>query len=143
MEKINFYLINASIVPDIYKKVITAKSLLASGKAKSASHAAKMAYISRSAYYTYKDAIFEYHGDDSSDTATINAKLMDNAGVLSSLMNELYKAGANVLSVNQSVPIHSVADVSVTVQIAEMTATKEELLNSIKEIDGVNSVVLS
>ena len=138
MEKINFYLINASIVPDIYKKVITAKSLLASGKAKSASQAAKMADISRSAYYKYKDAIFEYHGDDSSDTATINAKLMDNAGVLSSLMNELYKAGANVLSVNQSVPIHSV-----TVQIAEMTATKEELLNSIKEIDGVNSVVLS
>ena len=43
MEKINFYLINASIVPDIYKKVITAKSLLASGKAKSASQAAKMA----------------------------------------------------------------------------------------------------
>ena len=102
-----------------------------------------MAGISCSAYYKYKDAIFEYHGDDSSDTATINAKLMDNAGVLSSLMNELYKAGANVLSVNQSVPIHSVADVSVTVQIAEMTATKEELLNSIKEIDGVNSVVLS
>ena len=50
MEKINFYLINASIVPDIYKKVITAKSLLASGKAKSASQAAKMADISRSAY---------------------------------------------------------------------------------------------
>ena len=143
MEKINFYLINASIVPDIYKKVITAKSLLASGKAKSASQAAKMADISRSAYYKYKDAIFEYHGDDSSDTATIYARLLGNAGVLSSLMNELYKAGANVLSVNQSVPIHSVADVSVTVQIAEMTATKEELLNSIKEIDGVNSVVLS
>ena len=143
MEKINFYLINASIVPDIYKKVIKAKNLLASGEAKSASQAAKMADISRSSYYKYKDAIFEYHGDDSSDTATINAKLMDNAGVLSCLMSELYKAGANVLSVNQSVPIHSVADVSVTVRIAEMTATKEELLNSIKEIDGVNSVVLS
>ena len=142
MEKINFYLINASIVPDIYKKVIKAKSLLASGEAKSASQAAKMADISRSAYYKYKDAIFEYHGDDSNDTATINAKLMDNAGVLS-LMAELYKAGANVLSVNQSVPIHSVADVSVTVRIAEMAITKKELLNSIEKIDGVNSVVLS
>ena len=142
MEKINFYLINASIVPDIYKKVIKAKSLLASGEAKSASQAAKMADISRSAYYKYKDAIFEYHGDDSNDTATINAKLMDN-GVLSSLMAELYKAGANVLSVNQSVPIHSVADVSVTVRIAEMAITKKELLNSIEKIDGVNSVVLS
>lgn len=143
MEKINFYLINASIVPDIYKKVIKAKSLLASGEAKSASQAAKMADISRSAYYKYKDAIFEYHGGDSNDTATINAKLMDNAGVLSSLMAELYKAGANVLSVNQSVPIHSVADVSVTVRIAEMAITKKELLNSIEKIDGVNSVVLS
>lgn len=102
-----------------------------------------MADISRSAYYKYKDAIFEYHGDDSNDTATINAKLMDNAGVLSSLMAELYKAGANVLSVNQSVPIHSVADVSVTVRIAEMAISKKELLNSIEKIDGVNSVVLS
>ena len=143
MEKINFYLINASIVPDIYKKVIKAKSLLASGEAKSASQADKMSDISRSEYYKYKDAIFEYHGDDSNDTATINAKLMDNAGVLSSLMAELYKAGANVLSVNQSVPIHSVADVSVTVRIAEMAITKKELLNSIEKIDGVNSVVLS
>ena len=60
MEKINFYLINASIVPDIYKKVIKAKDLLASGEAKSTSQAAKMADISRSAYYKYKDAIFEY-----------------------------------------------------------------------------------
>ena len=66
---------------------------------------------------------------------------MDNAGVLSSLMAELYKAGANVLSVNQSVPIHSVADVYVTVRIAEMAITKKELLNSIEKIDGVNSVV--
>ncbi len=143
MEKVNFYLINSNIMPDIYKKVIKAKSLLASGEAKNVAQASKMAGVSRSAYYKYKDAIFEYHGDDSSDTATINAKLKDNAGVLSSLMNELYKAGANVLSVNQSVPIHSVADVSVTVRIAEMTISKDELLKSIKEIDGVNSVVLS
>ncbi|MDD6659534.1 MAG: ACT domain-containing protein [Eubacteriales bacterium] len=143
MEKVNFYLINSNIMPDIYKKVIKAKSLLASGEAKNVAQASKMAGVSRSAYYKYKDAIFEYHGDDSSDTATINAKLKDNAGVLSSLMNELYKAGANVLSVNQSVPIHSVADVSVTVRIAEMTISKDELLKSVKEIDGVNSVVLS
>ena len=71
MEKINFYLINASIVPDIYKKVITAKSLLASGKAKSASQAAKMADISRSAYYKYKDAILNI-------TATTAATLLQS-----------------------------------------------------------------
>ena len=32
----------------------------------------------------------------------INAKLQDNAGVLSSVMNELYFAGANILADNQS-----------------------------------------
>lgn len=142
MDKITYYLINASILPDIYTKVIKAKALLASGEVSNATQAAKMAGISRSAYYKYKDAIFEYHGD-SSDTATINAKLTDNAGVLSALMSRLYEAGANVLSVNQSVPVDSVADVSVTVRIAEMTVTKDELLNSIKATEGVNSVVLS
>ena len=102
-----------------------------------------MAGISRSAYYKYKDAIFEYSTGDADETATINAKLKDNAGVLSALMNELYKAGANVLSVNQSVPVNSVADVSVTVRISEMTVTAEKLLEAVKNIDGVNAVFLS
>ncbi len=143
MSKVNYYLVNSSILPSVYSKVIEAKSYLASGEATSASQAAKMAGISRSAYYKYKDAIFEYNGADADETATINAKLKDNAGVLSALMNELYKAGANVLSVNQSVPVNSVADVSVTVRISEMTVTAEKLLEAVKRIDGVNAVFLS
>ena len=51
--------------------------------------------------YKYKDKIFEY-SEQGDDTTTINAKLQDNAGVLSSVMNELYLAGANILAVNQS-----------------------------------------
>lgn len=143
MEKVNFYLISANILPEVYQKVISAKNLIASGEAENVSQAAKMAGISRSAYYKYKDAVFEYHGDDSGDTATINAKLADNAGVLSALMSELYRAGANVLSVNQSVPVNSVADVSVTVRVAEMEISKNELIDLIKQIDGVSTVVLS
>lgn len=143
MSKVNYYLVNSSILPSVYSKVIEAKNYLASGEASSASQAAKMAGISRSAYYKYKDAIFEYSTGDADETATINAKLKDNAGVLSALMNELYKAGANVLSVNQSVPVNSVADVSVTVRISEMTVTAEKLLEAVKNIDGVNAVFLS
>lgn len=140
MKKVKYYLVNSAILPEVYSKVIEAKGYIASGEAGSASHAAKMAGISRSAYYKYKDAIFEYNGDDSGDTATISAKLRDNAGVLSAMMNELYKAGANVLSVNQSVPVNSVADVSVTVRITEMTVSIDELLENIKNISGINSV---
>lgn len=139
--KVNYYLIDSQILPEVYTKVIKAKMLLSSGEASSASQAAKMAGISRSAYYKYKDKIFEY-SEQSEDTATINAKLLDNAGVLSSVMNELYLAGANVLSVNQSIPVNSVADVSITVRISDAQLTDDVLLKKIKNIDGVKSVEL-
>lgn len=143
MEKIKYYLVNASVLPETFTKVVEAKSLLASHEASSVSSAVKMAGISRSAYYKYKDAVFEYSAQTNEETATINAKLKDNAGVLSAFMSELYKAGANVLSVNQSVPVNSVADVSVTVRIAQMSVTAQELLNSISAINGVTAVSLS
>lgn len=143
MGKVNYFLVNASILPPVYAKVIEAKKYLASGEAANASQAAKMAGISRSAYYKYKDAIFEYNGPDGNETVTVSAKLKDNAGVLSALMSELYKAGANVLSVSQSVPVNSVADVSVTVRVTEMTVSISQMLDGIKKINGVNSVNLS
>ena len=129
MEKVKYYLVNSTILPAVYSRVIEAKGYLASGEAASASQAAKMAGISRSAYYKYKDAIFEYNGENGDDTATISAKLKDNAGVLSSLMSELYKAGANVLSVNQSMPVNSAADVSVT--DASVTSSAEAVSEDI------------
>lgn len=101
-----------------------------------------MAGISRSAYYKYKDAIFEYNSEQSDETVTINAKLKDNAGVLSALMSELYRAGANILSINQSVPVNSVADVSVTIRATEMTISQDKLIENLKSINGVNSVKL-
>lgn len=132
-------LIDSSILPEIYSKVILAKNLIAGGEASSATQAAKMAGISRSAYYKYKDKIFEY-SEQGDDTTTLNAKLLDNAGVLSSVMNELYLAGANVLSVNQSIPVNSVADVSITVRISDTDSSNEELVEKIKTINGVKTV---
>lgn len=101
MGKVNYLLLDMSVLPEVYVKVIEAKGYLQSGEVANASQAIKMAGISCSAYYKYKDKIFEYskQGDDAT---TINAKLQDNAGVLSSVMNELYLAGANILAVNQS-----------------------------------------
>ena len=142
MEKIQYYLVNSAILPEVYSKVIEAKNYIATGEADSTSQAIKMAGISRSAYYKYKDAIFEYNSEQSDETVTINAKLKDNAGVLSALMSELYRAGANILSINQSVPVNSVADVSVTIRATEMTISQDKLIENLKSINGVNSVKL-
>ncbi|HIY34365.1 MAG TPA: ACT domain-containing protein [Candidatus Eubacterium faecigallinarum] len=143
MSKVNYFLVNSSILPPVFEKVIKAKNYLASGEAANATQAAKMAGISRSAYYKYKDSIFEYNTFDDQETVTLNAKLRDNAGVLSALMNELYLAGANVLSVSQSVPVNSVADVSVTVRVTQMTVSIHDMVDKIKKVSGVKSVNIS
>ena len=136
MGKVNYLLVDMSILPDVYTRVIKAKNFLQSGEAANASQAAKMAGISRSAYYKYKDKIFEY-SEQGEDVSTINAKLRDNAGVLSSVMNELYMAGANILAVNQSIPVNDVADVSITVRLSDADVSKSGVEQKIKSIVGV------
>ncbi len=141
MGKVNYLLVDMSVLPEVYVKVIEAKGYLQSGEAANASQAAKMAGISRSAYYKYKDKIFEY-SEQGDDVTTINAKLQDNAGVLGSVMNELYLAGANILAVNQSIPVNNIADVSITVSFAQsghMNGDIEDIVEKIKKVGGVKS----
>lgn len=141
MGKVNYLLVDMSVLPEVYVKVIEAKGYLQSGEAANASQAAKMAGISRSAYYKYKDKIFEY-SEQGDDVTTINAKLQDNAGVLGSVMNELYLAGANILAVNQSIPVNNIADVSITVSFAQSGHMTAEVLEKIKSVGGVKSAEL-
>ena len=138
MGKVNYLLIDSSVLPDVFEGVIRAKSLLASGEAASVSAAVRMAGISRSAYYKYKDKVFEY-SKESDGAVTINARLSDKEGVLSSVMNELYLAGVNILSVNQSVPVNGAANVSVTVQTEKINTTENGLLEKIKAVGGVQA----
>ena len=138
MGKVKYLLVDMSILPEIYAKVVEANGYLQSGEATSASQAAKMAGISRSAYYKYKDKIFEYN-EQGDDVTAINAKLIDNAGVLSSVLNELYLAGANILAVNQSIPVNNIADVSITVRLSQTDVSTEDLISKIKNIGGVKS----
>lgn len=138
MSRTTYYLIDSSILPEVYSKVIKAKNLLLSNEAGSVSAAVKMAGISRSAYYKYKDKIIEY-SNQGEGLVTLNARLEDNAGVLSSVMNELYLGGANVLSVNQSVPVNGVANVTITVRL-DGDSDIERLVEKIGKADGVLAV---
>jgi len=135
---VKYYLIDSSILPEVYSKVIKAKNLLLSQEAKSVSEAVRMAEISRSAYYKYKDSIFEYNAQGE-ETASIHARLEDNAGVLSSVVGELYQFGANILSVNQSEPVNSVANVSITVRLPEKEGISDEIIKKLSSLNGVKS----
>lgn len=138
--KIKYLLINEELLPDVYSKVIKAKELLASGDAANATKAAQMAGLSRSAYYKYKDGVFEYNPQNDGEMLTLSLKLLDTKGVLSAVTNELYLVGANVLSINQKVPENGIADVQLTAYISEMTVDEDSLISKLKEINGVKTV---
>ena len=132
-------LVSTEVLPEVYLKVIEAKRLLASGEVKTASEALKMCGISRSAYYKYKDSVFEYT-HPLGKIVSLQATLRDRAGVLSSFLQTLYGVGGNILTVNQGLPVSGTASVSVSLRMPEDDYDISELLNSLNELDGVVSV---
>lgn len=130
-------LVNSAALPDVFQKVVEAKKLIASGVAKTASEASRMCGISRSAYYKYKDYVFEYTSPVG-QTVSLQAALRDKAGVLSQFLQVLYGSKANLLTVNQGLPVNGIASFSVSFRIEEFNA--EQLMGSLEEIDGVISV---
>lgn len=132
-------LINANVLPDVYLKVIEAKRLLASGEARSASEASKVCGISRSAFYKYKDHVFEY-SHPLGEVISLHAVLRDKAGVLSLFLQELYSFGGNILTVSQGLPASGVASVSVSLRLPIESTDQLNILENLRKIDGVVSV---
>ena len=58
MENTSFLLIDESVLPEVYQKVIRVNQLLETGEASNTSEAVKLAGISRSVYYKYKTPFF-------------------------------------------------------------------------------------
>lgn len=130
-------LVDASLVPSVFLKVLQAKRLLSKGVVKSSSDACKAVGISRSAFYKYKDGIFAYEDQNVSKTVTLYLRLSDDPGVLSSVLSVLYQYQANILTVNQNIPIDGVADVTVTIRIDEQLTDGKLLRDRLEKTDGV------
>ena len=139
-ETAKFLLVDTKVLPEVFTKVVCAKKLLAQGKVKSASEAARAAGISRSAFYKYKDFIHEYNTRISDSIMTISALLADESGVLSALMAELSSSGGNILTIHQNIPVDSVAPVSISLRTDQLNCSEEELLEKAKKLPGVLDV---
>ncbi len=134
---LKFLLVDAQVLPEVFTKVVQAKMYLAQGKAKSSSQAAQMAGISRSAFYKYKDSVYLYDERMNENIVTFYLTLEDRPGVLSSLLGELYQAGANIITVNQNIPVDGVALVSVSVRTSSASLSRSEILEKLEALDGI------
>lgn len=130
-------LVNAELLPEVLIKVIEAKRLLSQGKAKNSSEAARLAGISRSAFYKYKDGVSVYNDDRQSKIVTYSLTLMDNPGVLSNVLSELSRYGANVLTINQNIPMDGAAPVTISFTTGRLLIDEHDLRLALRAINGV------
>ena len=111
--------------------------MLSQGKARNASEAARLAGISRSAFYKYKDGVALYSGDRENKIVTYYLTLMDNPGVLSNVLSTLSRHGANVLTINQNIPIDGAAPVTISFSAGNLRTDGHTLREAIRSLDGV------
>lgn len=130
-------IVDAELVPEVLLKVLEAKRMLSQGKARNASEAARLAGISRSAFYKYKDGVALYSGDRENKIVTYYLTLMDNPGVLSNVLSTLSRHGANVLTINQNIPIDGAAPVTISFSACNLRTDGHTLREAIRSLDGV------
>lgn len=129
-------------MPDVYDKVIEARNLINNGSVKGISEAVKKVGISRSTYYKYKDYVFSPSENSIGRKAVITLMLRHEKGVLSSVLNYLSNVEANILTINQSIPINGKASVSVSLDISDITQSIDDMILDLKKIKGASAVKL-
>ena len=136
-KKSQLIVVDAMILPDVFTKVLEVKKLMAQKGEKSFASACKRVGISRSAYYKYKDSVFSYEELFNRRIVNLDLLLSDSPGVLSSVLVFLHGLDANILTVNQSIPVDGAATVNISLRMADASPDELLSLNSITELDGV------
>ena len=132
-----FYIVAADALPEIFIKVAEAKRMMQTGEAATVGEATRMAGISRSAFYKYKDSVQPFNDMKAEHIITFYAMLKDSAGILSRVLSVFAASGANILTINQSIPTNGCAAVTISAETSGMEQSLEQLLSDVGALDGV------
>lgn len=137
-----YFVVSSDILPEVLEKVIEARSLLQSGKAKRISEAVKEVGISRGTYYKYKDAVFSYSQEQSRRKTVISMILRSDTGSLSKVLSILSEKKVNILAINQTIPINGIHNLSLTLDIADIEVSIQSILIMLDNLPVVEKVEL-
>ena len=132
-----YYIVEAKALPEVFLKVAEAKWLLETGEATTVNEAARATGISRSAFYKYRDAIAPFQNLMAGRILTFQFILRDVTGLLSSILTIFAQCGANILTINQTIPTNGCASVTISAETTNMSSGVEDMLRSLEAIDGV------
>lgn len=132
-------LINKKVLPAYFEKVMVIKERVNMGE--NISEACKSLGLSRSTYYKYKDFV-NRPSNNNGKHIILSLKLIDEPGALSSILNEVASRNANIVAINQEMPIHNIAFVTLTISVTEMSISINELVTCLKKFNNVVDVML-
>ncbi len=136
-------LVRADVLPEIYRRVLECDSDLSSGRVASVSQAVRLHGISRSAYYKYRGTVAPYVGKETPTSMTVEFLLQDCPGVLSCVLSAFAKAGANILTVNQTSPESGAATATVCARTDAMSTPIDLFIEQLGRIPGVQHLRLT
>ena len=135
--KVKYYLVAAEALPEIFIRVAEAKRMMQTGEAETVGAATKLAGISRSAFYKYKDAVQPFNDMKSEHIITFYTLLKDVSGTLSRVLNVFAASGANILTINQSIPTNGCAAVTISAETSGMEKSLEQLIGDLSSLENV------
>ena len=125
------------MLPEVFLKVCEAKEYLQTGMASTVAEAVAKAGISRSAFYKYKDAIRPFRDMKRDQMITMSIITRDKPGALSSVLTIFANSGANILTINQSIPTNGVGIVTISIISRETSVSMDELRAQLDELPDV------
>ena len=137
VKKPQYYIVEASALPEVFLKVAEAKRLLSTGGAATVNEATQKLGISRSAFYKYRDAVRPFHNTTASRIITFQFLLFDKKGLLSELLMILADRKVNVQTINSIMPSDGAAVVTISADTSDLSISLDELLKETSQLEGV------
>lgn len=135
--KPEYYIVEASALPEVFVKVAEAKRLLSTGEAATVNEATRMTDISRSAFYKYRDSVMPFQNMMNGRIITFQLLLHDQPGMLSEILAIFADRKANIMTINSIVPTNGTAVVTISAETMDLTVELEELLRQLRVSPGV------
>ena len=135
--KPEYYIVEASALPEVFVKVAEAKRLLSTGEAATVNEATRMTDISRSAFYKYRDSVMPFQNMMNGRIITFQLLLHDQPGMLSEILSIFADRKGNIMTINSIVPTNGTAVVTISAETMDLTVELEELLRQLRVSPGV------
>ena len=135
-----YYLVRRSHLPEVMQRTIQVMDLLSQHPHLSVLEAVRRVGLSRSAFYKYREAIKPIYSAIDQQIVTLALTLLHERGVLSDVLNRLAASGANILTINQSLPLQGRATVIISMETRMMEMELDEALDYLRTRFGVEQV---